>query len=58
MRKNDIKDCEQAADFNRYDAPAFVFECVFSSRAGSPVVESDSPQPPVQENKIDLFPTD
>lgn len=41
-----------------YEAPAIVFETKISTRAGSPIIESDAPQPPEDDKGIDLFPTD
>ncbi|MFK7805812.1 MAG: hypothetical protein AB8G95_29550 [Anaerolineae bacterium] len=43
---------------NLYEAPAIVYETIISTRAGSPVIEGDAPQPPVQNDSIDLFPAD
>ena len=42
----------------RYEPPAIVYETTISTRAGSPVVEGDAPQPPAQEDAVDLFPSD
>ena len=43
---------------NEYAPPAIVYETVISTRAGSPIIEGDAPQPPTQEDSIDLFPSD
>ena len=56
MQENEPK--QYSLDQTDYEAPAIIFETTISTRAGSPVVESDAPQPPGQDNTIDLFPTD
>ena len=43
---------------DQYEAPAIVYETIISTRAGSPIIEGDAPQPPSQEESIDLFPSD
>jgi len=51
-------DANSAPSENLYESPAIVYETIISTRAGSPVIEGDAPQPPVQDNAIDLFPAD
>ena len=58
MLKKNTEIIEDISQLKKYEAPAIIFESIISSRAGSPVIESDAPQPPAQENSIDLFPTD
>ncbi|MFK7801842.1 MAG: hypothetical protein AB8G95_09440 [Anaerolineae bacterium] len=58
MWNNNPESCGATADLNAYEAPAIIFESIISTRAGSPIIESDAPQPPAQDNSIDLFPTD
>ena len=58
MQKIDTPDKKSTLNTEPYEPPAIVLETTISTRAGSPVVEGDAPQPPGQENAIDLFPTD
>ena len=58
MQELDKQNNEGIPEIQPYEAPAIVFETTISTRAGSPIIESDAPQPPDQENGIDLFPTD
>lgn len=43
---------------NEYAPPAIVYETIISTRAGSPIIEGDAPQPPQQEDSVELFPSD
>lgn len=40
-----------------YEAPKIIYDDVISTRAGSPIVESDV-NPPADGNAIELFPSD
>ena len=58
MQEIEKRNNEGKIDAKSYEAPAIVFETTISTRAGSPIIESDSPQPPELDKGIDLFPTD
>ena len=47
---------EEKKDEKSYESPAIVYESIISTRAGSPIIEGDAPQPPAQQDAIDLFP--
>ena len=43
---------------SEYAPPAIIYETTISTRAGSPIIEGDAPQPPAQEDSVELFPSD
>ena len=58
MQEKDKRTDESIIDIKSYEAPAIIFETTISTRAGSPIIESDAPQPPKSKDGVDLFPTD
>lgn len=57
-KKEPNKNITDLQQLQQYESPAIIFEGNISTRAGSPIVEPDAPQPPDTESGIDLFPTD
>ena len=55
---NETLDKPTPSTESEYAPPAIVYETVISTRAGSPIIEGDAPQPPAQEDSVELFPSD
>ncbi|MEM9775852.1 MAG: hypothetical protein AAF902_14850 [Chloroflexota bacterium] len=58
MQDIEVNSTESKDEKRGYEPPAIIFESTISTRAGSPVIESDAPQPPDQDGGTDLFPDD